>query len=45
MDAAASADRVVWTEEDSAELERLQSQESYSFADVGQTLVYVRTSW
>ncbi|MGW2093633.1 SigE family RNA polymerase sigma factor [Promicromonospora sukumoe] len=43
---AASAQRVVWTEYDSAEMERLQVREGgWSYAELEQTLVYVRTSW
>ena len=45
LDAAASAQRVVWTEHDSAELERLQSQDAWSYFELEQTLVYARTSW
>lgn len=44
-DVAASARRVVWTEHDSAELERLQSKDSWHIADLRQELVYARTSW
>ncbi|MFI8524011.1 SigE family RNA polymerase sigma factor [Promicromonospora sukumoe] len=42
---ATSAHRLVWTEHDSAELESLQSQDSWSYADLEQTVVYARTSW
>lgn len=45
LDVAAATDRVVWTEHSSAELESLQNQDSFSYGDLHQTLVYVRTSW
>jgi RNA polymerase sigma-70 factor (sigma-E family) len=45
LDVAGAANRVVWTEHDGAELERLQNQNSWSFGDLHQTVVYARTSW
>ncbi|GAA2227453.1 hypothetical protein GCM10010413_23840 [Promicromonospora sukumoe] len=45
LDVAASAQRVVWTEYDSAEMERLQRQDAWSYFELDQTLVYARTSW
>lgn len=45
LDAAGAGSRVVWTEHDSADLERLQNQDSYGFGELEQTLVYARTSW
>jgi RNA polymerase sigma-70 factor (sigma-E family) len=45
LDVAAATDRVVWTEHSRAELESLQKQDSFSYGDLHQTLVYVRTSW
>ncbi|WP_369373912.1 SigE family RNA polymerase sigma factor [Promicromonospora sp. Populi] len=44
-DVAGAANRVVWTEYNSAELERLQNQDSWNYGELGQTLVYARTSW
>lgn len=40
-----AADRVVWTEHAAADLEHLQSQDSWGYGDLEQTLVYVRTAW
>jgi hypothetical protein len=45
LDVAGAANRVVWTEHASAELERLQNQDSWSYGDLRQTVVYARTSW
>ena len=45
LDVAGAANRVVWTEHDGAELERLQNQDSWSYGDLQQTVVYARTSW
>lgn len=45
LDVAGAANRVVWTEHDGAELERLQNQGSWSYGDMQQTVVYARTSW
>ena len=45
LDVAAAADRVVWTEHSGAELESLQNQDSWSYGELQQTVVYVRTSW
>lgn len=45
FDVAAGANRVVWTEHASAELEGFQEQDSWSYGDLHQTVVYVRTSW
>lgn len=45
LDVAAGANRVVWTEHDSAQMESLQGQDSWSYAGLRQTLVYTRTSW
>ncbi|MBE1875978.1 SigE family RNA polymerase sigma factor [Myceligenerans pegani] len=45
LDVAGAANRVVWTEHDVAELERLQSGDSWSYRELRQTVVYVRTSW
>lgn len=45
LDVAGSGSRVVWTEHDTAEMERLQKQDSYGFDELRQALVYVRTSW
>ncbi|WP_454852804.1 SigE family RNA polymerase sigma factor [Promicromonospora soli] len=45
LDVAGAANRVVWTEHARAELEGLQSQDSWNFGELHQTLVYVRTSW
>lgn len=45
LDVAAGADRVVWTEHPSTELESFQSQDSWSYDELRQTVVYVRTSW
>ncbi|MFE7508539.1 SigE family RNA polymerase sigma factor [Promicromonospora sp. NPDC057488] len=45
LDAAGAGSRVVWTEHDRADMERLQEKDSYGFGELEQTLVYVRTSW
>ena len=45
LDVAAAADRVVWIEYSSAELEGFQDQNSWSYDELQQTVVYVRTSW
>ncbi|GHH67731.1 SigE family RNA polymerase sigma factor [Promicromonospora soli] len=45
LDVAGAANRVVWTEHASAELERLQNQDRWSYGDLRQTVVYARTSW
>lgn len=45
LDVAAAAQRVVWTEHAGAELEGFQNQESWSYDELHQTVVYVRTSW
>lgn len=45
LDVAAAANRVVWTEHASAELERLQGRTSWSYGELHQDVVYVRTSW
>jgi RNA polymerase sigma-70 factor (sigma-E family) len=45
LDVAAAGRRVVWTEHASAELEGLQSEDSWSYDELHQTVVYVRTSW
>lgn len=45
LDVAAAGDRVVWVEHDRAELEQLQSGDSFSYGDLEQSLVTVRTSW
>jgi hypothetical protein len=45
LDVAGAANRVVWTEHAGAELERLQNQDSWSYGELHQTVVYVRTSW
>jgi RNA polymerase sigma-70 factor (sigma-E family) len=45
LDVAAAAGRVVWIEYSSAELEGFQDQNSWSYDELQQTVVYVRTSW
>ena len=45
LDVAGVGSRVVWTEHDRTEMERLQEQDSYGFDELRQTLVYVRTAW
>lgn len=45
LDVAAAADRVVWTEHSGAELEGIQEQDQWSYDELQQTVVYVRTSW
>lgn len=45
LDVAAAANRVVWIEHASAELEGFQKQDSWSYGELHQTVVYVRTSW
>lgn len=45
LDVAAGANRVVWIQHASAEMEGFQSQDSWSYGDLHQTVVYVRTSW
>ncbi|GAA4694000.1 hypothetical protein APR04_002337 [Promicromonospora umidemergens] len=45
LDVAGAVNRVVWTEHDGAELERLQNRDSWSYGDLQQTVVYARTSW
>ncbi|MFJ3404456.1 SigE family RNA polymerase sigma factor [Promicromonospora sp. NPDC090134] len=45
LDVAAAARRVVWTEYDGAQMESFQDQDSWSYAELRQTVVYARTSW
>ncbi|PUB23452.1 RNA polymerase sigma-70 factor (sigma-E family) [Promicromonospora sp. AC04] len=45
LDVAAAANRVVWIEHASAELEGFQEQDSWSYDELHQTVMYVRTSW
>jgi RNA polymerase sigma-70 factor (sigma-E family) len=45
LDVAGAANRVVWTEHARAELEGLQNKDSWSYGELHQTVVYVRTSW
>ncbi|MEV0893793.1 SigE family RNA polymerase sigma factor [Promicromonospora sp. NPDC050262] len=45
LDVAGGGQRVVWTEHDSAEMKSFQDQDSWSYMDLHQTVVYVRTSW
>ncbi|MFD6445370.1 SigE family RNA polymerase sigma factor [Promicromonospora sp. NPDC060204] len=45
LDVAAGANRVVWIEYDRAQMEGFQSQDSWSYAELRQTLVYARTTW
>ncbi len=45
LDVAGAANRVVWTEHARAEMEGLQNQDSWSYGELHQTVVYVRTSW